>query len=846
MKNMANLTGGGLATAKSKQRNGYRKAIKILDLNLNLGRTSFAATCVALLLLLTTRDGECSIGDEILEADKPIPIEHVEGVLGSRGKLPCDVRVPTRTDKLHMVLWFRDKDAEPIYRYDVREKLLTDAKRSSVLGERLYFQTMSDPAHLSIQDLQAKDEGIYRCRVDFKNTPTRNLKINLTIIVPPETPVIVNDANGILASNNQVGPYNEGSPLRLTCEVSGGQPRPTLKWWLNEEMIGGAWVERNDGVIVNTLTHPNLQRKNLGSKFVCQASNTNLQPPKSASVIVNLNLRPLSVSILQRHSRLSTHTHYEIICESSGSRPPPNILWFLQGQELKGVTTEPDSDDLNITRSILSFTPAVEDDGKILTCRSENHWIPGSAIEDRWRLNVQYAPKVTLSLGANMVADEVKEFDDCYFECSVKSNPSTVKLAWYHNGRELRHNATQRVIMSNTRLVLQKISRHTAGNYQCSGQNSEGTTLSNSVLLRVKYVPTCKHNTESLVGAMKQETIQVICEMASDPPHVQFSWTFNNSGSEVIHVPQYHYTSSGTTSTLTYTPVTEMDYGTMMCWGSNSVGKGVAGPCYFQIVSAGRPFPPKNCSIFNKTEDSLSIACTEGFNGGLPQHFNLEVIDLVSKKIKLNSSYKMPLFSVDGMEPGVVFRFIIYSVNDKGRSEPFILDGITFRGYSKLTGPTADAAEINPLFAVLVGCTLVLVVVLSVAIIAVWKRSRRKPPIAKAYKRENGNGNGDANFETDDSALTKIENGLDEIGNPDVVPNKNGKDRGIRGFIRIHKTPPARRRKKLDLEVKNNGETVALTSLVETPDGVHRNHNHKSSLLTSSNHSSATPRESRI
>lgn len=100
-----------------------------------------------------------------------------------------------------------------------------------------------------------------------------------------------------------------------------------------------------------------------------------------------------------------------------------------------------------------------------------------------------------------------------------------------------------------------------------------------------------------------------------------------------------------------------------------------------------------------------------------------------------------------------------------------------------LSGPTADAAEINPLFAVLVGCTLVLVVVLSVAIIAVWKRSRRKPPIAKAYKRENGNGNGDANFETDDSALTKIENGLDEIGNPDVVPNKNGKGEGLDSFL---------------------------------------------------------------
>lgn len=41
--------------------------------------------------------------------------------------------------------------------------------------------------------------------------------------VPPETPVIVmNDATGILAAN-QVGPYNEGSSLRLTCEVVGGK-----------------------------------------------------------------------------------------------------------------------------------------------------------------------------------------------------------------------------------------------------------------------------------------------------------------------------------------------------------------------------------------------------------------------------------------------------------------------------------------------------------------------------------------------------------------------------------------------------------------------------------------------
>ena len=47
---------------------------------------------------------------------------------------------------------------------------------------------------------------------------------------------------------------------------------------------------------------------------------------------------------------------------------------------------------------------------------------------------------------------------------------------------------------------------------------------------------------------------------------------------------------------------------------------------------------------------------------------------------------QMPVFSVENMESGVEFRFVVYAVNGKGRSEPFILDGITFRGVAKYTG----------------------------------------------------------------------------------------------------------------------------------------------------------------
>lgn len=42
----------------------------------------------------------------------------------------------------------------------------------------------------------------------------------------------------------------------------------------------------------------------------------------------------------------------------------------------------------NQSLSVLTFIPVVDDDGKYLTCRSENPFIPDSAIEDKWRLVV--------------------------------------------------------------------------------------------------------------------------------------------------------------------------------------------------------------------------------------------------------------------------------------------------------------------------------------------------------------------------------------------------------------------------------------------------------------------------
>lgn len=51
-----------------------------------------------------------------------------------------------------------------------------------MVGPRAYFVTMTKPATLSLEAVQLDDEGIYRCRVDFKNSPTKNFQVNLTVI----------------------------------------------------------------------------------------------------------------------------------------------------------------------------------------------------------------------------------------------------------------------------------------------------------------------------------------------------------------------------------------------------------------------------------------------------------------------------------------------------------------------------------------------------------------------------------------------------------------------------------------------------------------------------------------
>ncbi|KAL7016960.1 hypothetical protein ACKWTF_010208 [Chironomus riparius] len=720
--------------------------------------------------------------------DENTPLFHVEAVQGTTARLPCNLTSQIDADRVSLVIWYKEGQSTPIYSFDVRhtemlEKGLHHEGTGSLNG-RSHFNTTSLSSFI-ITNVKGQDNGLYRCRVDFIKSPTRNIKIQLSVIVPPDS-ITIFDAKGTQLPHYILGPYNEGASINITCVASGGRPLAQVTWWRDNVLLNTTSIQIVDKKVKNTLQLYKLERKDLHNSYVCQASNNDVTHPLTSTVTLDLNLRPLTIRLDQDVKYLSTNHSYDLKCEVTGSRPAPLISWWKGSSQLR-TTKEWTSSDGNLTRSILTYIPVLDDQGKYLSCRAEQSLIPESGIEQGFKLDIHHIPVVKLEFGTNQqnhLQNGIREGADVYFECNIKSNPWVYKVSWKHNGKDISHMFGDGIIISNQSLLISNVKRTQMGQYICSAVNAEGEGESNAVYLEVQFAPVCRPGQIHTYNVGRGETAKIQCEVMGIPTDINFVWKFNTSVSELLDMPSSIVTNDKTRSTIHFKPMTEHDYGTLLCYGSNDLGT-QTDPCVFNIIPAGKPDPLSNCSILNQTFDMLQITCQEGFDGGLEQSFIAEVYVHGQKHLFSSVNSKTPFFELKGLEPGIGYDMLVVAVNKKGKSRPSMLHGYTLKTPEKQTVvfPFSDIPispvlaptflQIKPFLGTMVGIFGALVLILSAIILVVRLKGSSRRDRARAI----------SNTITMSSTLSpSMQNGVilreassaDSIDkNPDIIPQEN-------------------------------------------------------------------------
>ena len=156
---------------------------------------------------------------------------------------------------------------------------------------RAFFRGDNNPGRLVLDNINPHDQGVYKCRVDFRTAPTRISNILLDVIVPPEKPRIHNENNEEVRL--KLGPYKIGQSVKITCEVLGGRPSPSVTWWRDHHLVDEDFSTDTQYKVSNQMTIKNIQRADLHSIFTCQASNNNVSVPVSTSVKLDITCNSL-------------------------------------------------------------------------------------------------------------------------------------------------------------------------------------------------------------------------------------------------------------------------------------------------------------------------------------------------------------------------------------------------------------------------------------------------------------------------------------------------------------------------------------------------------------------------
>ncbi|XP_054919984.2 uncharacterized protein [Dermacentor andersoni] len=305
-------------------------------------------------------------------------------------------------------------------------------------------------------------------------------------------------------------------------------------------------------------------------------------------------------------------------CEVSGSRPPANISWFLDGMPLD-VRLSHTRTRGNVTASVL-LLPSQMHAGKLLECRASNDNLRDhrGVVSRYLAVNVSSKPEVSIKLGTGLNASRITEGVDVYMECSVLVTSRITDVKWSRDGQELDADLTEGIVMTSRYLVIRGVTPGHTGSYTCGVTSTRGDTVeSTPLLIRVRYSPRCDSEEDRILRVEKDAAVNVTCDVRADPNvGLRYFWLAGDAAevaettrkSQPTRPEQANAPLVTASERLEIMANASLFNAALACWAENAVGT-QRKRCRFKFIYKGEDSPNLTCTVGNYTDSSFSLTC---------------------------------------------------------------------------------------------------------------------------------------------------------------------------------------------------------------------------------------------
>ncbi|KAF4082297.1 hypothetical protein AMELA_G00149950 [Ameiurus melas] len=447
-------------------------------------------------------------------------------VAGQPVTLPCSI-----TGYHGMVLWVKDGLALGVNRD------MSGYPRYDVVGDH-----SKGEYHLLIQRTELADDGSFECQgiqAGIRSRPAR-----LTVLVPPEDPVII---------GAPVVSLRAGDPLNLTCHADNAKPAASIIWIRNGEVLNGAMYSKTllrDGHRESTVSTLYVSPSNIesGQRITCRASNKAAPNGKEATVTIDIQHLPL-VNLSAEPQPILEGNPVRFHCSAKANPPVTQYRWAKGGTVIRDAVGE--TYEVAVDHSF--FTEPV-------SCEVTNAL--GSTNISR-NVDVYFGPR----LAAEPQSLQVDLGSEAIFNCAWMGNPS-LTIVWMKRGHGV-------VLSNENTLTLRAVKQEDAGKYVCRAVVPRVGVGEKVVTLTVNGPPTI--SSTQTQQALYGEKGQIKCFIRSTPPPDRIAWSWKEtvleSGTSGRYTVETVSTEEGVISTLTMSNIVPADFQTIYnCTAWNSFG----------------------------------------------------------------------------------------------------------------------------------------------------------------------------------------------------------------------------------------------------------------------------------